>query len=95
MTEDITAEASKRSCAYIMRVRSPMQTLEKISELLAKKGLEVDMVHLQVLESGDARLIIHCAVEKDKIAFIGRHFEEMSGVKAVDWMNARTRIKQY
>lgn len=86
---------SFRSCAFILLVRHPMLTVAKICELMATKKIAVDNMQFQVLESGDAKLVIHCMLEKDRIGYIGRHFEEMSGVKAVDWMNARSRTKQY
>jgi len=84
-----------RSCAFVLKLNKPLNTLTKISELLAQKTVRVSSLYAQFLEKGDAVLVIHCVLEKDKIAYIGRHFERMSGVTEVDWMNARTRIKQF
>ncbi len=88
-------KALKHPCAFIMTIKPPMQTLEKICELLAQKEIKVDTMQLGVQDSGDGKLVIHCEIEKDRVAYIGRHLEKMNGVKTIDWMHARTREKLY
>ncbi|MEP7375271.1 MAG: hypothetical protein ABI675_17860 [Chitinophagaceae bacterium] len=84
-----------RACAFIVVVKDPMATMTRICELMTQKKIIIDTLHFQLLESGHAKLVIHCLLEKDKIGYIGRHFEEMNGVEEVNWMNARARTKQY
>ena len=88
-------EKNIRSCAFILLLDSPVLTLADICMLLNQKMVGINSMQYQILDNGNAKLIIVCELAKDRIGYIGRHFEKMTGVRAVDWMNARTRIKQY
>ena len=88
-------DTNLRSCAFILTIEHSLATLVRVTELLSKKLIEVDSLNYHIMQNGEGRITIFCALHKDKIGYIGRHFEELEGVKMVDWMNARSRIKYF
>ena len=92
---DNNTKALKHPCAFIMTIKPPLQTLEKICELMAQKEIKVDTMQLLVQDTCDGKLVIHCEIEKDRVPYIGRHLEKIHGVKTIDWMHSRTREKLY
>lgn len=90
-----STQALKHPCAFVMTIKPPLRTLEKICDLLAQKEIKIDTLQLLVQDTGDGKLVIHCEIEKDRVPYIGRHLEKIYGVKAIEWMHSRVREKQY
>ncbi len=84
-----------KPCAFVVEIRPPLSTLQRISELLAGKSVKLETMQLLVLVNGNGRLTINCALEQDRTAYVGRCLEKIPGVLTVDWMNLRTRAKRY
>lgn len=88
-------EGMMPSCCYTLHTSSPLATLSQVACLLDKKGIPVDTILSQCLSATHHRLLLVCRVEKDRIAYLGRHLEEVVGVLSVDWLQSRARTRPF
>ena len=88
-------EALLPSCCYTVHTSSPLLTLSQVAGLLHRKGIPVDTILSQCLSEQHHRLLVVCRVEKDRVAYLGRHLEEVPGVLSVDWLQHRARTRPF
>ena len=84
-----------KPCTFVLEIKPPLAVLQKICELLADRSVKMETMQLLALVDDSARLVITCALDKDRTAYVGQSLEKITGVISVDWMNLRTRPKRF
>lgn len=85
----LTAEVVKRSCAFTLHINSPMETLERLSKFFKERHVMIDTMQMHRYRDGEAMLIIHCQVEKDRILRTIQLMEQMPGIMKLEKMEGK------
>lgn len=57
-----------KACAFTLHISEPVETLKKLAMFFQQRHIIIDNLQMHRYRSGEATLIIHCQVEKDRIA---------------------------
>lgn len=88
MTLDST-DTAKKSCAILLVVDFYSQTLPRLIEFFAARGIALDSLHLQAGVGEEALISIHCRIERDRIKHTQASLEKLVGVLQLDLMESR------
>lgn len=83
------AEAVKKACSFVIRIDLPLQITKDILEFLIKRGILLQTMQMHGVGGGEAILIIHCLVEKDRLKHIQRGLEKIDGILSVELLESR------
>ncbi len=83
------AEAVKKSCSFVIRIDLPLQITKNILEFLIKREILLQTMQMHGIGGGEAILIIHCLVEKDRLKHIQRGLEKIDGILSVELLESR------
>lgn len=86
MTDDhfLTVEISRKSCAFILHIFDPNQTLRTLSMFFLDRKIPIDNLNLHRYRNGDAMIIIHCQIEKDRIGRTVELLERLPGIQTLE-----------
>ena len=76
----LSIEFVKRNCVLILKIEMPLQTMERLMDFFAARKIYIDSLHMNVIEGGEARLMVYCLIEKDRITHTRSMIEKMRGV---------------
>ena len=82
-------EAVKRSCAFVIRMDMPLRTCKAIFEFLADRNILIDSLQMQVIGGGEAILILHGRIERDRVRNVQRHLEKVDGVLSLELLEGK------
>jgi hypothetical protein len=51
----------------MLKIEAPLQTMEKLMDFFVDRKIIIDSLHMQMVEGAEARLLICCLIEKDRI----------------------------
>ena len=68
----------------------PLQVARDILEFLLHRDILLETMQMQSVGGGEAILILHCLVERDRIKHIHRGLEKMNGILNVELLESRT-----
>ena len=85
-TEYLTAEVIKKHCAFVMHLNEPSDTLRSLALFFKDRKIEIETLHMHRYENGEAQLIIHCNIEKDRITRTVQLLEELPGVMELEML---------
>jgi hypothetical protein len=85
----LSIEFVKRQCVLILKIEMPLQTMEKLMDLFSDRKIYVESMHMQMIEGGEAKLMVHCSIEKDRISHTRASLEKMRGVLELQLMENR------
>jgi acetolactate synthase regulatory subunit len=85
----LPAEFVKRLCAFVLRIEMPLQTLERIIQLLTLRKIHVEIMQMNSVTGGEAILILHCQVEKDRIRHTQCLLEKLEGIATVELLESK------
>jgi hypothetical protein len=77
---ELIASVVRSPVVFVMEVRDPDETLRKLSTFFYDRKIIIDAMQMQRYRGGDASVIIHCSVEKDRIK---RTYELLTGLPGV------------
>lgn len=80
----LKADVAKRSCAFVMHIADPVETLRKLALFFQDRRIAIDNLQMHRYRSGEATLVIHCQVEKDRIARTVDLLENLPGVMELE-----------
>jgi hypothetical protein len=89
LLSDLTVEMVKRRCAFVIKVEAPLQALKTISDFLTDRRIQIETLTMHTLGDGEATLLMHCLVEKDRIKHIQNSLEKMKGILELDLLESR------
>lgn len=78
--KELTAEVIKKSCAFVLQISDPGDTLRRLAMFFQDRHIVIDNLSMHRFRSGEAMLIIHCQVERDRVGRTVQLLEEMSGI---------------
>lgn len=85
----LTVEVVNRPCAFVMQITDPAETLRKLAMFFQDRRIVIDNMILHRYRDGDASVIIHCKLEKDRIGRTVELLEKLPGVEKLERMEGR------
>jgi acetolactate synthase small subunit len=85
----MTVELINKPCAFVIRMEMPLVTLQRIIELLYDRKIKMETMQVHSLDTGDAILIMHCQVERDRIKHTQQCLEKMKGVLQLELLESK------
>jgi len=82
-------EAVKRPCAFVIRMDTPLRTLVAILAFLTERKIILQSLQMQVIEGGEASLILHARIEKDRISHVQHSLEKINGVLSLELLESK------
>jgi hypothetical protein len=84
-----TPEAVKKSCSFVIRIDMPLYITKDILEFLINRRILLQTMQMHGVGGGEAILIIHCLVERDRVKHVQRGLEKMDGILSVELLESR------
>lgn len=85
----LSVEIIKRSCAFVMNVQEPEETLKKLMLFFIDRHIAIDSLQLHRYDGGNAKVIIHCLIEKDRVTRTVQLMEQLAGVLRMERMEGK------
>lgn len=85
----LTAEINKKPCAFVLQVEEPTDTLRRLAMFFADRNIQLNNLQMHRYSNGEAMLIIHCLVEKDRIARTVQLLEQMPRINELQKMEGK------
>lgn len=85
----LTVDVVKKSCAFILQVREPAETLKKLAMFFVDRHIVIDYLQMYRQPSDSAMLIIHCQIVKDRIARTVYLLEQLPGIMEMERMEGK------
>lgn len=85
----LSFEVVRRSCAFVMEVDEPEETMKKLMQFFIDRHIVIDSLQMHRYGSGNASVIIHCRIEKDRVARTVQLMEQLPGVLGMERMEGR------
>jgi hypothetical protein len=86
----LLAEVVRKACSFILRIDMPLQISKDVLEFLIHRKILLETMQMQGTGDGEAILILHCLVEKDRMKHIRQGLEKMNGILSVELLESRT-----
>lgn len=85
----LTVEVVNKSCAFVLEIHDPVETLKKLAMFFQDRHIAIDNLQMHRYRDGDAKLIIHCQVEKDRIYRTVQLLEQVPGILKLERMEGK------
>ena len=85
----LSIEVLQRPCAFVLHIIDPGETLRRLSLFFQDRHLVIEQLVLHRYPSGDAQVIFHCLLERDRISRTVQLLEGLPGVIKVQKMEGR------
>ncbi|HMH21218.1 MAG TPA: hypothetical protein VK563_05560 [Puia sp.] len=79
----------RRACSFVIRIDMPLQTAKDILEFLLRRKILLETMQMQSVGGGEAMLILHCHVEKDRMKHLQHGLEKLNGILSVDLLESK------
>ena len=89
MMTHLTVEVVKKPCAFVLHIQEPVETLKKLAMFFQDRHINIDNLNMHRYRNGDAMLIVHCQIEKDRIARTVQLLEQLPGIIEMERMEAK------
>jgi len=86
----VLAEVVRRACSFVIRIDMPLKIAKDIMEFLLHRNILLESMHMQGVGDGEAILILHCLIEKDRVKRIQQGLEKMNGILSVELLESKT-----
>ena len=68
----------------------PLKIAKDIMEFLLHRDILLESMQMQGVGDGEAILILHCQVERDRVKRVQQGLEKMNGILSVELLENRT-----
>ena len=85
----LASELVKKACAFIVRIDMPVETLQLILRLLSHRKIEIESLQMHAEGGGEAILILHCQVERDRVKYSQQILQKTQGVMGVEVLESK------
>jgi hypothetical protein len=82
-------EVIKRACSFVIRIDTPLQITKDILEFLIQRRILLQTIQMHGVGGGEAILILHCLVEKDRLKHVERGLQKLNGILSVELLESR------
>jgi len=76
----LSVEFVKKNCVFILKIETPLRTMERLMDFFSERKIYVDSLQMQMIEGGEAKCMVYCLIEKDRIQHTKNSMEKMRGV---------------
>lgn len=76
----LPAEVIHQSCVFVLEIQDPAETLKKLAVFFQDRHIAIENLQMHRYRNGDAKLIIHCQIEKDRIYRTVKLLEQLPGI---------------
>ena len=73
----------------MIRIDTPLQITKDILEFLINRRIMLQTMQMQGIGGGEAILIIHCLVERDRLKHVERALQKLNGILSVELLESR------
>lgn len=84
MDSGLNIAVNKKACAFIMHIGDPNATLRTLSMFFLDRKIPIDNLNLHRYLNGEAMVIIHCQIEKDRISRTMELLENLPGIMTLE-----------
>jgi len=85
----LTVQVIKKSCAFVLHIQEPTETLRKITMFFLDRNIIIDNLNMHRYQNGEATVIIHCQIERDRISRTAQMLEELPGIVELERMEEK------
>lgn len=85
----LSIQVNKKSCVFVLHISDPSETLRKIAMFFKDRNIIIDNLSMHRYQNGEANVIIHCQVEKDRIFRTVQMMEELPGIMELERMEGK------
>ena len=85
----LTVQVIKKSCAFVLHIQEPTETLRKLSMFFLDRNIIIDNLYMHRYRNGEAMVIIHCQIERDRITRTVQLLEELPGIVEMERMEEK------
>ena len=89
MINHLSVEVIKRYCAFVLEIQEPVETLKKLMMFFLDRHIVIDSLQMHRHLSGNATLIIHCQIEKDRMTRTVQLMRQLPGIVEMEKMEGR------
>ena len=89
MTSHLTVEVIRRPCAFVLQILDPVETLKRLAMFFQDRHIQIDSLQMHRYRNGEATLIVHCHIEKDRIHRTVDLMEVLPGIIELKKMEGR------
>ena len=72
-----------------MKIETPIPTVERVIQFILKRRIILEAFQMHALAEGEAVLILHCQLEKDRIRHTQQLLGRMEGIVELDLLEGR------
>ena len=85
----LVTELIKKACSFVIRIDMPLQITKDILEFLIHRRILLETIQMQGVGGGEAVLILHCLVERDRLKHVQQGLEKINGILGVELLESR------
>jgi hypothetical protein len=86
----VLTEVVRRACSFVIRIDMPLKISKEILEYLLNRNIILQSRQMQGVGDGEAILILHCLMERDRIMRVQQTFEKTNGILSVLLLENKT-----
>ena len=79
----------KKQMVFIFQLEGLLVTTGSILALFGDRSIDVAGLHLNKMDAGEAKLMVHCSLEKDRVPRTVSLLRKLPGVLLIDWMESK------
>jgi hypothetical protein len=82
-------ETVKRPCAFVITMDMPFRNVVAVLAFFSDRKINIESFQMQVIGGGEASLILHGRIEKDRIMHVQRSLEKIDGVLSLELLEGK------
>ena len=82
-------EGLKKPCAFIIRIKNPLNTLILIAKFLIERKIHLETMQQNMLDDDEAVLILHCKIERDRVKNTQYNLEKLKGIIELELLESK------
>ncbi len=80
----------KKQFVFIFQLEGLLGTTTSILEVFGERRIDVADLHLNAMAAGEAKLMVHCRLERDRVSRMVSLLRKVPGVLIIDWMESKS-----
>jgi hypothetical protein len=79
----------KKLCAFLIKTVQPLETLKNLIQILTDRNIVMDAMNVHTMKPGEATIILHCRIERDRIRNVQNYLERIGGVIELELLEGK------
>jgi hypothetical protein len=77
-------------CVLVLLISNSTETMEAIARFFRERKIPIENLQLHRFRNGNAQVILHVSIERDRIKRTSQLFKALPGILEVQWMEAKS-----